>query len=86
MMTRLPWVQEVLKLVKKTTFWEFRVDYVTSLGAALRNARYVEVLTVEVAIIADAISFMAITFNPAKRKLHRVLSTAPHRRDDTDAA
>jgi hypothetical protein len=55
-------VQEVLKLVKKTTFWEFRVDYVISLGAALRNARYVEVLTVDTAVIADAISFMAVTF------------------------
>ena len=54
------WVQKVLNLVKKTTFWEFRVDYLAELGAALHNARYVEVLSVDQAVISDAIAFMSV--------------------------
>lgn len=53
--------QKVLNLVKKTTFWEFRMDYVGSLGAALHNARYVELLSVDPALIADAVNFISVS-------------------------
>lgn len=61
-------MQKVLNLVKKTTFWEFRVDYLAELGAALHNARYVEVLSVDQAVIADAIALMAVCSKPSQMR------------------
>lgn len=52
--------QRILNLVKKTTFWEFRVDYLVELGTAIHNARYVEMLSVEPAVIEDAVAFMCV--------------------------
>ena len=68
-------MQETLNLVKKTTFWEFRVEYTTSLGVALRNARYVEVLSVAPSLIADAIVFMAVCW----KRIHALApQISPH--------
>jgi len=65
----------VLNLVKKTTFWEFRVDYLAELGAALHNARYVEVLSVDQVVIADAIAFMAVCMRTQRLSIAGVCQT-----------
>ena len=64
-------LQETLNLVKKTTFWEFRVEYTTSLGVALRNVRYIEMLSVAPSLIADAIAFMAVRWKKLTHSIHK---------------
>lgn len=48
------------------------MEYLAELGAALHNARYVEVLSVDQAVIADAIGFMAVCSKPSQMRTQRL--------------